>query len=116
VHIGFDNNLIHAHNHEKYHEGFIRSIFERLDPPLNFFEGDYTIESNINIHRSWLNSHYDYPESPNSNDPADGHSTGGTAHFDHDHINIAWKDFCDNDPFTENKKIQLYMKFNKHWT
>ena len=106
VHIGYDNDLIYAHNHERHHEDFIRSIFERLDPllDLDFFEGDYTGNSDINIHRSWFNSYYDDPESPNDNEPADGHSTGGTAHFDDNHIDISWKDFYDDDPFTENEK------------
>ena len=33
--IGYQNNIIHAYNHESHHKSFIRSIFERLDPLLD---------------------------------------------------------------------------------
>ena len=105
--IGYQNNIIHAYNHESHHKSFIRSVFERLDPLLDidFVEADSTGNSDINIHRSWYNSYYDEIDLLN-NKPSDG-SGSGTAHFDSDHIDISWKDYYENDPFTDSEKLTI---------
>ena len=109
--IGWEESTIHAWNHENQHVSFIRSVFERLDPllDLDFFEGDSSGNSDINIHRSWYNSYYDEFDLLNNDpspSPAQG-AGGGTAHFDVDHIDISWKDYYGDDPFTEYERLTI---------
>ena len=105
VNIGWDESrTVYAFNHESHHEIFIRSIFDRLDPLLDidFVEGDTTGTSDINIHRSWYNSYYDEIDLLD-NDPSSGWG-GGTAHYDYDNVDISWKDYYGDDPFTDSEK------------
>ena len=109
--IGGNEVVIYAHNHENPHEIFIRSVFERLDAllDLDFIEADTSGNSNINIHRSWYNSYYEEIDGLD-NDPSpspDAGTGGGTAHFDYDHIDISWKDYYADDPFTDAEKLTI---------
>ena len=107
VTIGHYDDIIYARNHDSEQESFIRSVFERLDPllDLDFYEGDSSGTSDINIHRSWYNSYYKDGDRLN-NEPTNG-TGGGTAHYDFDHIDISWKDYYGNDPFTDAERMTI---------
>jgi hypothetical protein len=108
VEIGWNgSDIIYTWNHGSYHASFIRSVFKRLDPLLeiSFTEGDTNGNSDINIHRSWHNSHYDNIDLLDNN-PTNGWG-GGTTHYDYDNVDIAWKDSYKDDPFTQSEKMTI---------
>ena len=108
VKIGWNKmDTIYAHNHDSHHIDFIRSVFDRLDPLLDidFVERGEAGSSDINIFRSWYNSYYDEVDLL-SNDPSDIWG-GGTAHYDHDNVDIAWLDYYEDDPFVDSEKMTI---------
>ena len=109
VKIGWnESDTIYAYNHDNYQATFIRSVFDRLDRLLSidFVEGDTTGNSDINIHRSRYNSWYDDRGNLINNDPSNGWG-GGSAHYDYDNVDISWKDYYRNDPFTDSEKMSI---------
>ena len=97
--IGLSKSTIHAHNHRNEHQEFIRSVFNRLDPllDLDFVETNSEAESDINIYRTWYNSHWEYADGL-GNEPSDNLG-GGTIQHDYDNLDICWRDYYGNDEF-----------------
>jgi len=105
--IGHENSTVYARNHQNHHEIFIESVFERLDPliDLDFVQGKETGNSDINIYRVWYNSLWDEIDLLNNN--ASSLTGGGTAHYDSDNCDIAWKDYYGDDEFSVYEKSTI---------